>query len=104
MHLCRVALAPAFVLAACGSGVPEPSSQSRSSAASAATCADFCLTLPPGPLRGHCFGDAAHGSSTGLCAQCQGDANALCGLAAGVEPFCCAAGTTCTNGICTAVC
>src|SRR5438876_5899364 len=105
MNLCRVgALAAAFVVVACGSGVPEPSSQSRSSAASASTCVDFCTTLAPGPLRGQCFADAAHG--TGLCAQCQGDVNALCGLGlADVSPFCCAAGTTCINGICTtAVC
>ena len=102
MNLCRVVLAAAFVVAACGSGLSESSSQSRSSAASASTCVEFCTLLAPGPLRGHCFADAAHG--TGLCAQCQGDVNALCGLAAGVEPFCCAPGEFCTNGTCAAAC
>src|SRR5438067_773713 len=99
MDLCRVGALAAFVLAACGSGVPDSSSRSRSSAVSASTCVDLCTSLPPGPLRGQCFADAAQG--TGLCAQCQGDVNALCGLASGVEPVCCAAGTTCINGVCT---
>jgi len=60
-------------------------------------CAHFCTSVfPPGPARGKCISDAAHG--TGLCYQCGPAAppghGPLCGT------ICCRADQVCTNGVC----
>jgi hypothetical protein len=77
-------------------------------------CAHFCQqAFPPGPQRGHCVSDGAHG--TGLCVQCAGDVNRLCTSAVGAY-FCadltsdvhncgkcgntCATSQLCVNGAC----
>ncbi len=63
-------------------------------------CAHFCQCLPPGPERGQCVSDAAHG--TGLCAACEGDCARLCHTPSGAS-ICCAGGptSTCCGGGCT---
>jgi hypothetical protein len=79
-------------------------------------CAHFCQQLPPGPQRGQCVSDAAHG--TGLCYQCgpaaPGTSLTLCGTTCvdtsndvtncGGCGHVCPTGETCTNGQCAATC
>src|ERR1700687_2561248 len=84
-----------LVMSACGSGLasegpPSLKAQRSASANSGnngnangnndgnADCAHFCNTLPPGPQRGQCKSDAAHGQ--GLCPECGGNVSRLCGL------------------------
>lgn len=60
-------------------------------------CAHFCVeTFPPGPDRGKCVSDAAHG--TGICFECGPAAPEghppLCGQ------VCCAEGQVCEDGTC----
>src|SRR5262249_49946260 len=67
-------------------------------------CAAFCNSIyPPGPLRGRCTADAAHG--TGLCYECGPAAPAghgpVCGTA--INPtnrFCCRADQVCVQNQC----
>ena len=68
----------------------------RTTAQGISDAAHFCQSLPPGPIRGQCVDDAAHG--TGLFVQCQGDINRLC--PGNGPPTCCATGQTCSNGTC----
>jgi hypothetical protein len=63
--------------------------------------AQFCTSVyPPGPARGQCISDAAHGR--GLCYEC-GPASTtgqqVCGVSTG-RPFCCPSGQECSDGIC----
>src|SRR5262249_42880537 len=55
-----------------------------------------CQGLPPGPARGNCVSDAAHG--TGLCYACgpRGTDTGLCGT------MCCGASEVCSSGRCVA--
>ena len=65
-----------------------------------ATCAHFCnAAVPPGPERGRCKSEAAHGG--GLCYACgpQGDSSrVLCGA------ICCQPGENCVDGLCQVAC
>jgi len=73
-------------------------------------CAHFCKTVfPPGPERGKCVSDAAHG--TGLCFECGPAAppdtgRVLCGQvccetdAVCCDGTCCDVGDTCEEGTC----
>jgi hypothetical protein len=76
-------------------------------------CAHFCQqAFPPGPQRGQCVSDAAHG--TGLCVQCNADITRLCnGVCVDLQTdvnncgACgtkCTSGQTCTAGKCASVC
>ena len=57
-------------------------------------CTPFCTEVfRPGPARGKCLSDAAHGE--GLCAQCSADPAAVC-VGAGGTVTCCPAG--CCDG------
>jgi hypothetical protein len=61
-------------------------------------CAMFCnAVFEPGPARGKCKSDAAHGM--GLCIACDADPDRACGLEG--TPFCCGPGEICVtvNGI-----
>jgi len=118
--ICVVSFA---VSVACGSGYDDFDNSPRSRVTPSgsavippanAECAHFCNTgLPPGPERGQCASQAAHGD--GLCAQCEGDLTRLCTTIAG-QHFCadlqsdplncgacgrsCAAGQSCATGLC----
>jgi hypothetical protein len=62
-------------------------------------CAAFCNEVfRPGPRRGRCISDGAHG--TGLCHDCQADPNRICGDQP--DRRCCNtdAGETCCGGQC----
>ena len=72
------------------------SSSSARSAMNNSACAHFCQSLPPGPLRGTCVSDAAHGA--GLCVACAGDVTRLCGSNGTFT--CCDPGVPCINGQC----
>jgi hypothetical protein len=57
-------------------------------------CALFCNTVfPPGPARGRCKSEAAHG--VGLCIACGADPERVCG--ADGELFCCEEGEICVE-------
>jgi len=62
--------------------------------ASNSACAHFCDSVfPPGPERGKCKSEAAHGK--GLCFDCEADVNRVCGE--GSAMFCCEAGEACVS-------
>jgi hypothetical protein len=72
-------------------------------------CAHWCNDhFPPGPDRGECKSDAAHG--TGLChSPCgpDGSGGTLCGGPAYASTTCCAVGSAtpvCKGGVCVAAC
>jgi hypothetical protein len=57
-------------------------------------CAHFCNEVfPPGPERGKCKSDAAHG--IGLCIECEADPERVCGEDG--DLFCCGFGEICVT-------
>ena len=62
-------------------------------------CARFCTAVfPPGPGRGRCVRDAAHGA--GLCHECGADTAQVCELSDGSFRCCGATGGFCLDGAC----
>lgn len=71
------------------------------------SCAHFCnATFPPGPDRGRCKSDGAHGQ--GLCATpcaTSPPGGTVCAAAQGyANTTCCVSGQNCVNGTCAGVC
>ena len=60
-------------------------------------CSAFCRELPPGPKRGQCRAECAHGS--GLFVACGGDPNRLCERPDGTF-VCCDPNQPCVGGAC----